>query len=80
MILDLARNIPRIITVEEHVLSGGFGSGVLELFADNGVMARVHRMGIGDEFVEHGSQSILRQVHKLDVSAIVEAARNITRE
>ncbi len=77
LILALARTIPKMITVEEHVLDGGFGSAVLELLADNFVMARVHRMGIGDEFVEHGSQAILRQLHKLDVSSIVKAARKI---
>ena len=78
LILNLVQRIPRVITVEEHVLSGGFGSAVLELFADSGISGvPVKRIGIGDVFVEHGSQSILRSRHGVDRVAIEDAARAI---
>lgn len=47
------RNIP-IITVEESMLEGGFGSAVLEFFNDNNLQANVKRIGIPDMFIEHG--------------------------
>ncbi len=51
----------RVITVEENVLMGGFGSAILELFEKKGVFdVKVVRLGITDEFVEHASQSELR--------------------
>jgi len=76
LILNLVQRIPRVITVEEHVLIGGFGSAVLELFADSGISGvPVKRIGIGDVFVEHGSQSILRSRHGVDRVAIEDAAR-----
>ena len=48
-ILDLAARIPRILTVEEHVRQGGFGSAVLECLADAGLTGwRLERLGVGD--------------------------------
>ena len=76
LILDLVQRIPRVITVEEHVLSGGFGSAVLELLADNGISGvQVKRIGIGDVFVEHGNQTILRKKYGVDSAAIQDAAK-----
>jgi len=78
LILDLVQRIPRVITAEEHVLSGGFGSAVLELIADSGISGiQVKRIGIGDVFVEHGTQNILRNKHGVDSTAIEDAARAI---
>jgi 1-deoxy-D-xylulose-5-phosphate synthase len=74
----LAREIPFILTVEENVLQGGFGSAVLEHLADEGITSsRVVRLGIPDTFVEHGSQQILRSKHGVDTPAIVKAVRDM---
>ncbi|MBF0376734.1 MAG: 1-deoxy-D-xylulose-5-phosphate synthase [Desulfamplus sp.] len=78
LILNLASKIHNIITVEEHVLDGGFGSAVLELLVDNGIFSKgfnykVKRIGIKDKFVEHGSQNILRSEYKVDSAAILES-------
>ena len=76
LLLDLARNVGRLVTVEENALAGGFGSAVLELLADAGVTdCRVHRAGVPDEFVEHGAQAIWRQRYGLDAPGIVAAVR-----
>jgi 1-deoxy-D-xylulose-5-phosphate synthase len=56
LILKLARSYPRLLTVEDHVLAGGFGSAVIELLSDNGIMLPVKRVGVGDVFVEHASR------------------------
>ncbi len=78
LISALAEKIPRIITVEENVLQGGFGSAVLEVLNDFGVSGYyLERLGIADTFVEHGSQRILRSKYGLDASAIVETAKRM---
>jgi len=75
MICSLAKKIPRVITVEENVRHGGFGSAVLEALNDEGIIGvRVERIGIADAFVEHGPQQLLRSLHGIDASAIVKAA------
>ena len=75
LILPLADSIGRMITIEENTLAGGFGSAIVEMLADQG-MGHVHvkRLGINDQFVEHGPQNILRCNHELDATAIIKAA------
>jgi 1-deoxy-D-xylulose-5-phosphate synthase len=71
-----AARVGSILTVEENVLAGGFGSAVLEALADGGMAAgRVRRLGVGDTYVEHGSQSELRRRLGFDAGGIAEAAR-----
>jgi 1-deoxy-D-xylulose-5-phosphate synthase len=78
LIARLAGRIKKIITVEENVLHGGFGSAVLESLSDNGICdAQVKRIGIADTFVEHGPQPQLRSVYALDADTIVAAAREM---
>ena len=77
-ICTLAEKIPRIITVEENVLSGGFGSAVLESLYDNGISGfKLKRIGIPDQFVEHGPQPVLRAKYGIDSPAIAQAAREL---
>ena len=44
-----------LVTMEDHVVSGGFGSAVLEVLQDGGVHVPVERIGWPDEFVDHGN-------------------------
>ncbi len=60
----------RIITVEDGVCKGGLGSAVLEYMADNGFTPEVIRLGIPDEFVEHGTVAQLREIVGLDAKSI----------
>ncbi|MCP4691164.1 MAG: 1-deoxy-D-xylulose-5-phosphate synthase [Desulfobacterales bacterium] len=77
-IVSLARKIPRIITMEENVRQGGFGSAVLECLNDNGVSHfTLQRIGAPDTFVAHGSQSVLRAKYGIDVDAIVKTAEEV---
>lgn len=72
LILPLARRTGRVLTVEENVLAGGFGSAVLELFEEHGEHPpHFRRLGVRDEFVEHGSQAELRETHGLNADAVV---------
>jgi 1-deoxy-D-xylulose-5-phosphate synthase len=71
LIKDLAGRIKHIVTVEENVLAGGFGSSVLKLLQESKVCdVRVETIGIPDEFVEHGTQAILRSKYGLDAEGI----------
>jgi 1-deoxy-D-xylulose-5-phosphate synthase len=75
LIIELSTKIQKIIIVEEHVLDGGFGSAVLEMFADKGLTHFLPtRIGIKNRFVEHGPQDVLRKDYEIDSAAIVRAA------
>ena len=75
LISSLAAEIPRVITVEENALQGGFGSAVLEALMGAGITGvRVERIGVADTFVEHGPQQLLRSLYGIDASAIVKTA------
>ncbi|BAS28419.1 1-deoxy-D-xylulose-5-phosphate synthase [Limnochorda pilosa] len=78
-ILDLARRTGRLVTVEEGVRMGGFGSAVLELLSDRQVAARVVRLGVEDRFVEHGGQESLRAQQGLSAEGIADAARRLVK-
>jgi 1-deoxy-D-xylulose-5-phosphate synthase len=81
LILTLAASHGRVLTVEENVVAGGFGSAVLELLADQGLFGvAVKRLGIPDTFVEHGSQDILRQKFGLDADGILKGALEILEQ
>lgn len=81
LIAILAERIGRIVTVEENLLAGGFGSAVLESLNRAGVQeAVVKRLGIDDLFVEHGSQKVLRKLYGLDEEGICRAARSLCSE
>jgi len=78
LIGSLARSIPRIITVEDNVRLGGFGSAVLECLSDQAITGFLLKcIGLPDAFVEHGPQSILRSKYGIDATAIVNAAKNL---
>ncbi|OGQ93430.1 MAG: 1-deoxy-D-xylulose-5-phosphate synthase [Desulfobacula sp. RIFOXYA12_FULL_46_16] len=75
LIGNYAAKINKIITVEEHVLDGGFGSAVLEMLIDKGITGfSLKRIGIRDCFVEHGPSDVLRRDYEIDSTAIVKAA------
>ena len=79
LICQAVQACPRLITVEENILMGGFGSAVLEMLQENNIWnVRVCRLGIPDQFVDHGAQRELRRLYGIDKEGIIEAARRIT--
>jgi 1-deoxy-D-xylulose-5-phosphate synthase len=75
LLTDLAGQYSKIITVEENVLQGGFGSAVLECLHDAGVTGfSLKRVGLPDMFVEHGAPETLRSKYGLDADGIARAA------
>ncbi|MBE0500053.1 MAG: 1-deoxy-D-xylulose-5-phosphate synthase [Desulfuromonadales bacterium] len=70
LILEHARKSQRIVTVEENVLQGGFGSAVLELLAEHGLQVTAEQIGLPDDFIEQGTQTELRQRYGVDAAGI----------
>ncbi len=73
LILDAARRTRKVVTVEDNALKGGFGSAVLELFESSPIHElEVERIGLPDEFAEHGSRDTLRAKYDLDTEGILK--------
>ncbi|HBI24931.1 MAG TPA: 1-deoxy-D-xylulose-5-phosphate synthase [Nitrospiraceae bacterium] len=73
LIISLANKYHNIITVEEGVLAGGFGSAVLETLERNSLSdVKVKRIGLPDKFIEHGSIKELHNIYGLDAPGIAQ--------
>jgi 1-deoxy-D-xylulose-5-phosphate synthase len=81
LLCDWAKRTGKVLTVEENVLQGGFGSAVLELFEQRDLTSvQVKRLGIPDIFVEHGPQAVLREMYGIDESGIVQGVKKMFEE
>ena len=81
LLCDWAEKTGKVLTAEENVLQGGFGSAVLELFQERGLFSiQVKRLGIPDVFVEHGPQALLRAKYGIDESGIFKGAQEMFEE
>ena len=74
-LLALAARTPRMLTVEEHVVAGGFGSAVGELFDERAAKVELEIVGVPDEWVDHGAQKLWRKHFGLDAEGIAAAVR-----
>jgi 1-deoxy-D-xylulose-5-phosphate synthase len=74
-LLNYARLAGLVITFEDHVLSGGFGSAVLEELNSADVNVPVVRIGWPDQFIEHGNPEALRKKYGVSVEAALEKSR-----
>ncbi|NME04382.1 1-deoxy-D-xylulose-5-phosphate synthase [Psychrobacillus sp. BL-248-WT-3] len=80
MLKDIhSRNMP-IITVEESVLQGGFGSAVLEYYNEQNLQANVKRIGIPDMFIEHGDVNQLLEEINITSDSIVDLVKSTLKE
>ena len=73
LILQVARTHRTLITLEDGARQGGIGSAVLELLADYGVASKVVRLGLPDNFVEHGAVHELHHLCGIDQAGIEQA-------
>jgi 1-deoxy-D-xylulose-5-phosphate synthase len=80
LILTLAARRGRVLTVEENVAQGGFGSAVLELLADHGLLVPVKRLAVPDRFMEHGAPDLLRQKYGLNAAGILKGALELLEQ
>jgi 1-deoxy-D-xylulose-5-phosphate synthase len=78
LILSKASQVRRVVTVEEGILAGGFGSAILELLGDERLeFVHVARLGIPDNFVEHGTREELLADLGLTAQDIAERCRSV---
>ena len=73
---EVGKKFRRIVTVENGVRKGGLGSAVLEWMSDHDYDVKVTRMGLPDQFVEHGTIDQLREIIGLDNESIKKAILN----
>lgn len=72
-ILEIAKEYKYIITVEEHQITGGLGSTIAEIIAENNMNTKIIRLGLNDEFTSVvGNQEYLREVYKIDYKNIIK--------
>jgi len=78
LILEIASRCRRVVTIEENVITGGFGAAVLELLSGHHIDGvQVEVVGIADEFVEHGAPSLLREKYGLTGAAVAKRAVDV---
>ena len=70
---EVGKKFKTIVTAEDGLIAGGLGSAVLEWMADHGYSPRVIRLGVNDQFVEHGSTKELYHLLKLDKEGLCES-------
>lgn len=70
---EVGRKYKTIVTAEDGVIAGGLGGAVLEWMSDHGYTPRVIRLGVNDQFVEHGSTKELYHLLKLDKEGLCES-------
>jgi 1-deoxy-D-xylulose-5-phosphate synthase len=75
-----ARRCGLLVTMEDHVLAGGFGSAVLECLSEAGLETPVVRVGWPDQFIEHGRVESLREKYGLTAEAAAERVRPMLRK
>ena len=74
---EVGRKFKRIITIENGVIAGGLGSAVLEFMADHGYTPFVKRIGVPDQFIEHGSIPELYKLCGMDADSIAGVIRQM---
>ncbi|TCC94227.1 1-deoxy-D-xylulose-5-phosphate synthase [Pedobacter frigiditerrae] len=77
MLHEVFNRYKNIITIEDGCLQGGMGSAIIEFMADHNYQANVVRLGIPDEFIEHGEQPELWAICGYDTNAIISAVKKL---
>ena len=78
LILSCAERFDTIVTVEENVIAGGFGTAVLELLEQRGITTtRVVRIGYPDQYIEQGEQHELREQYRLTARGIASRIQEL---
>jgi 1-deoxy-D-xylulose-5-phosphate synthase len=81
MIRKIARDVGMIVTVEDNVIAGGFGSAVLEYInTQNFNWTKVLRLGLPDNFIEHGSRNELLDKYGLVPEKIASSVSSFVKQ
>jgi len=80
LIVTWANRCGLVLTVEENILAGGFGSAVMEMLEEKGLNVPVKRLGINDTFVPQGPRAAMLSSYRLDATGIFETALSFCRD
>ncbi len=74
---DICKKFDKIISIEDGTIIGGFGSAILEFMSENNYINKFIRLGIPDNFIEHGNQAELYKECGLDVDSVINTAEEM---
>ncbi len=78
---EYAISAGKVLIAEENIRQGGLSSAVLEMFADMGIKdIPIRRIGLPDQFIEHGPISVLKKKYGLDASGVAKEARDLCNQ
>jgi len=77
MLHEIGEKFTHVLTIEDGVIQGGFGSAILEFFSDHDYSVQVKRLGIPDNFIEQGSPDDLYAMLGLDENGIAESIKEL---
>jgi len=69
---EIFNSFETIITVEDGVIKGGFGSSIIEFASDNNYKNTIKTLGIPDDFIEHGTVEELQKICGIDVESLIQ--------
>ena len=78
-IIEWASPVSHVVTLEDNVLSGGFGSTVMEAFSAAGVIKEITAIGVPDQFLPFGSPSDLHEAVGMDAVGVVDRVLALLR-
>jgi transketolase len=73
-VISLLKDVPRVVTAENHVITGGLASAVADAVTDAGLAIKLRRIGIPDCFCDSGSLPYLVKRYRMDSESIADAA------
>ena len=76
---QVGKKFKKVITIEDGTIIGGLGSAILEFFADHNYHPKVTRLGVPDQFIEHGTQQQLYKECGYDVQGIYQAVKALVK-
>ena len=80
LLSEVFENYENVITIEDGIIQGGFGSAVLEFMAEKGYSSKVKMLGIPDKFIEHGTPEDLYKECGIDTKGIVSSVLDFLKK
>lgn len=74
---EVGKNFKAVITIEDGTIVGGFGSAVLEFMSENGYSINIKRLGVPDQFIDHGTPQELHRECGFDVEGIIKTVKSM---
>jgi len=76
---NIFKKFDKLITLEDGIIQGGFGTAIVEFMVENGYSAKIKKLGIPDKFIEHGTQQELYHICGYDVEGICNSVKELLK-